>query len=84
MGAARRLRRGLGREIVESEQRFAILDQAGGGFVVFAAVFLEASVEGLLGNLARLGLVDGVEILLGLAWHGRRHLVEYVGGLVHP
>ena len=61
----------LGRKVIEGEQGRAVLGQAGGGLVVLRAVLAREAVEGGLGSGAVLGLVDGVEVLLRLAWAGR-------------
>src|SRR3954465_11544738 len=71
-------------KVVESKQHLAILDQAGHGFVVLGPILGDEAVEGVLGCLAVLSFVDGVQILLGLALQGWRQLVQHVGGLVHP
>jgi hypothetical protein len=55
----------LGREVVEGEQRLAVLDQAGDGLVVFRLVLGQKAIERGLGVGPALGLVDGVEVGLG-------------------
>jgi hypothetical protein len=55
----------LGREIVEGQQGFPILGQAGGGLVVFGLVLGEEPVEGLLGVLAAFGLPNLLQVRLG-------------------
>jgi hypothetical protein len=84
MGAARRLRRVLGRDVVEGEQDGAILDQALRRLVVLGAVFGDEAIEGFFGGFPVLGLVDRVQVFPRLALHRRRQLVEDVGRLVHP
>ena len=74
----------FGRDVVESEQCCAILDQAVRRLVVLGAVFGDEAVEGFFGGFPIFGLVDGVQVFLRLALHRRRQLVEDVGGLVHP
>src|SRR5689334_12366217 len=54
-------------KVVESKQYLAILGQAGHGLVVFGPVLGDEAVAGVLGCLAVLSFVDGVQILLGLA-----------------
>src|SRR5947209_5503367 len=71
-------------KVVESKQHLAILGQAGHGFVVLGPILGDEAVEGVLGCLAVLSFVDGVQILLGLALQGWRQLVQHVGDLVHP
>ncbi len=73
----------LGRAIVEREQRLTVLAQAGRGLVVLGAVLADEAFEGGFGRGAVLGLVDGVQVLLGFAVHRLRQNVQDVGGLVH-
>jgi len=84
MGAASRLRRGLGWEVVEGQERRAILGEAAHGSVVLRTVLAGEAAEGGLGVGAVLRFVDRVEVLLGLAVHRLRQGVEDVGGLVNP
>src|SRR3954465_12605482 len=54
------------------------VDGDGGGLVVLGAVFPDEAVERVLGRLAVRGLVDRVQVLLGLALQGGWQLVEHV------
>ena len=74
----------LGREVVEGEQRCAVLGQARRGLVVLGPILVDETVEGGFGIGAALRLVDGVQVLLGLALHRFRQGVEDVGRLVDP
>src|SRR3954463_8096787 len=74
----------LGRHRVEGEQRLPVLGQAGHSLVVLGTVLGDEAVERGLRLLPVLGLVDGVQVLLGLALQGPRQLVEHVRGFVHP
>jgi hypothetical protein len=57
----------LGREVVEGEQRVAVLAQALDRLVVFATVALDEGVEGGVRILPGLGHPDVVQRALGLA-----------------
>jgi hypothetical protein len=74
----------LGREVVEGEEGYPILREAGRGPIVLRAGLAREAVEGGFGCGAALRLVDGVQILLGLAVDGFRQGVEELGGLVNP
>jgi len=56
----------LGREVVEGEQLFSVLDQAFGGFGVFRLEGVDEQIEGGMGVLTRFGLPDVVQHLLDL------------------
>src|SRR6266540_419063 len=74
----------LGREVVEGEQRVAILDQALDRLVIFDAPGLDEGVEG--GKRILLGLrhPDFLQRPLGFRLLAVRQFVEDVGGFVHP
>src|SRR5215471_7650675 len=74
----------LGREIVEGEQRRAILDQALDRLVVFDAPGLDEGIERRERILLGLGHPDLLQRSLGLKLLALRQLVEDIGGLVHP
>src|SRR5262245_33902931 len=74
----------LGREIVEGEQRVAILDQALDCLVVFDAPALDEGVEGRERVLLGLGHPDVLQRPLGFWLLAGRQFVEDVGGFVHP
>jgi hypothetical protein len=50
----------LGREVVESKERLTILDKAGRSLVVLGPILGDEAVEGVLGHLAALSLIDRV------------------------
>ena len=74
----------LGREVVESLQSIAVLDQAFDRLGVLGAVGLEEEVKGVLGIHSGLGHPDVLEVALGFALYALGQLVEHVGGLVDP
>ena len=74
----------LGREVVESEQRVAILDQAFDRLVVFDAPGFDEGVERRERILLGLGHPDLLQRPLGFRVLALRQLVQDVGGLVHP
>ena len=74
----------LGREVVEAQQAFTVLDQTLCGLVVFCAVGCDEEVEGGFGVGPSLGHPDVVQMALGFGLQGFGHLVEHVGGLVDP
>src|SRR5262249_3376313 len=74
----------LGREVVEGEQRVAILDQALDRLVVFDAPGLDEGVEGRKRILLCLGHPDFLQRPLGFRLLALRQFVEDVGGFVHP
>src|ERR1700730_17581124 len=74
----------LGREVIEGKQRVAILGQALGRLVVFAAPGFDEGLERYEGVLPGLGHPDLLERPLGLRLQTLRQLVEDIGGLVHP
>jgi hypothetical protein len=74
----------LSREVVEGEQRLAILVQAFDGFLVLRAiVFYEGLARGHRVFLG-LGHPDLLEGSLDLGVKALRQLVEHVRGLVYP
>ena len=74
----------LGGEVVEREQGVAILGQAARGLVVLGLVLGEETIERRRGVGSARGLVDRVEIGLGLGLHGFRQVVEHVRRLMDP
>ncbi len=74
----------LGREVVEGQQRVAILGQAFHRLVVFDAPGLDEGVERCERILLGLGHPDLLERLLGFRVQALRQLVQDVGGLVYP
>ena len=75
----------LGREVVEGQQRLPILDSGRPTALSYLAPYFATKwSKRLLGRLAALGLIDRVQVLLGLALHDVRQLVQHVGGLVDP
>src|SRR6266404_3114986 len=74
----------LGREVVEAEQRVAILDQALDCLVVFDAPGLDEGVEGCKRILLGLGHPDFLQRALVFRLLAVRQLVEDIGGRVHP
>src|SRR6058998_2620748 len=74
----------LGREVVEGEQRVAILDQALDRLVVFDAPSLDEGVEGRKRVLLGLGHPDFLQRPLGFWLLALRQFVEDVGGFVYP
>ena len=74
----------LGREVVEGEQRVAILDQALDRLVVFDAPGFDEGIERGERILLGLGHPDLLQRPLGFRLLALRQLVQDVGGLVHP
>src|SRR5215813_9695571 len=74
----------LGREVVEGEQRVAILDQALDRLVVFDAPGLDEGVEGRKRILLCLGHPDFLQRPLGFRLLAVRQFAEDIGGFVHP
>src|SRR5512134_1494337 len=74
----------LGRKVIEGEQALAVLAQAGDRLVVFGAGLRGEAVERLLSLPSVRGLVDRVQVLLGLSLQGGWQLVEHIRRLVHP
>src|SRR5258705_8094381 len=74
----------LGREVVEGEQRVAILDQALDRLVVFDGPSSDEGVERRERILLGLSHPDLLQRPLGLRLLALRQLVEDIGGLVHP
>ena len=74
----------LGREVVEGEQRLAVLLQALGRLVVLDLVALDERVECGFGVGLRLRHPDLLQSPLGLPLLAYGEFVEDVGGLVHP
>ena len=74
----------IGREVVEGEQRLAVLGQAGHCLLVLGAVFLGEGIHRGLRRGAGFGLPDLAQLGLHRRLHGFRELVEHVGGLVNP
>src|SRR5258708_22150564 len=75
---------GLGREVVEGEQRVAILDQALDRLVVFDGPSSDEGVERRERILLGLSHPDLLQRPLGLRLLTLRQLVEDIGGIVHP
>src|SRR5258706_15284358 len=74
----------LGREVVEGEQRVAILDQTLDRLVVFDAPGLDEGVEGRKRILLGFGHPDFLQRPLGFRLLALRQFVEDVGGFMHP
>ena len=74
----------LGRELVEGQQRIAILDQALDSLVVLDAPGFDEGVEGEERVLLGLGHPDLLECAFGFRLLALRQLVQDVGGLMHP
>ena len=74
----------LGGEVVEGEQRVAILGQALDRLVVFDAPGLDEGVERHERILLGLGHPDLLQRPLGFRLLALRQLVQHIGGLVHP
>lgn len=74
----------LGREIVERQQRLAILGQAISGFIVFGLVLGKKAIEGFLGLVAAFGHPCFLEIRLRFGLNRFRHFVEHIHGFVDP
>src|SRR5207342_3812627 len=74
----------LGREVVEREQRIAVLGQAIARSLVFDLVGFDKGFQGRNGILLGLGHPDLLQRTLGLGVQALRQLVQDVGGLVHP
>src|SRR6059036_1115390 len=74
----------LGREVVEGQQRIAILAQALDRLVVFDAPGLDEGVERHERILLGLGHPDLLQRSLGFRLLALRQLVQDIGSLVHP
>jgi len=74
----------FGREVVEGQQRVAILRQALSRLGVLALVGGHEQVERLLGIGLRRSHPDLMQLLLGLRLQSLRQLVEHVGRLMNP
>src|ERR1700740_3480908 len=74
----------LGREVVESEERIAILDEAFDRLLVFDAPDLDEDVERRKRLLLGFRHPDLLQRSLGFRLLALRQLVQHVGGLVHP
>src|SRR5437763_11338517 len=74
----------LGREVVEGEQRVAILDQTLDRLVVFDAPGLDEGVEGRKRILLGFCHPDFLQRPLGFQLLALRQFVEDVGGFMHP
>src|SRR5271170_6366005 len=74
----------FGREVVESQQRVAILNRAFDRLVVFDGPGFDEGVERRERILLGLGHPDFLERPLGLRVLALRQLVQDVGGLVDP
>src|SRR6516165_9626749 len=74
----------LGRKVVERQQRIAVLGQAIGSSLVFDLVGFDKGIQCLNGILLGLGHPDLLQRTLGLGVQALGHLVQDVGGLVHP
>jgi hypothetical protein len=56
----------FGQKVREGQERRAVLDQTGHRLVVRGAVFADVAMEGSRGIGGVLGLVDRMQVLLGL------------------
>lgn len=74
----------LGREVVEREERLAVLGQAGGRLIVLDGVALDESVERGLGVGPGVGHPDVLQGPLPSRLLAPGQFVEHVRGLVHP
>ncbi len=74
----------LGREVVEGQQRIAILDQALDSLVVLDAPGFDEGVKGEERILPGLGHPDLLQCPFGFRLLALRQLVQDVGGLVDP
>jgi hypothetical protein len=74
----------LGWEVVEGEERIAILDEAFGRFLVFDAPSLDEGIERPKRILLGFRHPDLLQRALGFRLLALRQLVQHVGGLVHP
>ena len=59
----------LGMDVVKGQQRLAILGQAGARLLVFRPVLGKEAIKGLLGAGTALGMIDLMQIALGLLLH---------------
>jgi hypothetical protein len=72
------------REVVERQQRIAVLGQAIGSSLVFDLVGFDKGFQCRNGILLGLGHPDLLQRALGLGVQALRHLVQDIGGFVHP
>ena len=74
----------LGREVIEGQQLRAILNQLGGGFLVFHAVGIHEETEGGIGLFLCLGHPDILQISLGFFVQGFGHRALDIRRFVDP
>src|SRR5918998_3281284 len=74
----------LGWEVVEGEQRVAVLEQAGDRLLVLGRVLLGEGGDRRLGGGAVRRLPDLAQVPLRRRLDGFRQLVQDIGGLMHP
>jgi len=74
----------FGREVVERQQRFAILRQAFDRLVVLRPVFLGEDIDRHLGLSPVRRQVNLAQVLLHVRLHRQRDLVQHVRRLMHP
>src|ERR1019366_6514884 len=74
----------LGGEVVEGEERIAVLGEAFDGLFVFDAIGCDERIEGVLGGLAGLRHPDALQRERGLALQALWQLVQDLRGFVPP
>src|SRR5215467_15675947 len=74
----------LSGEIVEGQQRFAILSQAFNRFAVLYAVFFGEDVERRFRSGPVRRQADFAQVLLHFRLHRERDLIEYIDSFVQP
>ena len=74
----------LGREIVKGKQYFFIFVQAFAGFGEFALVTGDELIVGCQSGFASRRQVHFMDQLLGFALNAFGHLIQDIGGLMHP
>ena len=74
----------LGGEVIESQQRIAVLVQAFRRLLVFHLIVLDESIKRSLGVSLGLGRPNLLQGAFGLRLLVLRQLGEHVGGLMHP
>ena len=74
----------LGREIVKGKQYFFIFVQAFAGFGEFALVTGNELIVGCQSGFAGRRQVHFMDQLLCFALNAFRHLIQNIGGLMHP